>query len=175
MGMVMASKMDGRVRHSGRSRAATVALLVMTAGVLTPSHPALANLKELDGYWTGTGTVKLANGQTEAVKCVVTYRVDLAQSGVRQSLRCASAAYKINARADLKIAGSAITGTWEETNYNATGAVTGKLNDSNYTLSIKAPTFTANMKLAAQRCRQAIEIEPQGLDVAGISITLSKC
>jgi hypothetical protein len=146
------------------------------AAALLASGPAHANaIKNLDGYWTGTGSVQLTNGQSEQVRCVVTYRVEANLSGVRQSLRCASAAYKINARAEIKIAGNAVTGQWEETNYAAKGDVTGQVLDTGFQLAIKAPTFSAAMKVASQACKQTIDIEPTGLDVAKISITLSKC
>jgi hypothetical protein len=161
-----------RTRGAGDGRmgvAVAIALAIMNTAV--QANP----VKQLDGYWTGTGTVKLNNGSSEQVKCVVTYRVDPQGTAIRQSLRCASAAYKINGKADFKVAGQAVTGQWEETNYAATGEVTGRLLDQGFTLMIKAPTFSAEMKVGTAACKQTIDIEPKGLDVAKINISLSKC
>lgn len=169
-------KVSAACAVSLRMLLSTFALCQTAFAQTTAAQTATATaIKQLDGYWTGTGTVKLANGSTEQVKCVVTYRVDPTLTTIRQNIRCASAAYKINGKADFKVAGNDVTGTWEETNYAATGDVVGRVLDTGFALKIKAPTFSANMKLGTSPCKQSIEIEPEGLDVRQISISLTKC
>ena len=100
-------------------------------GLLTAAcaAPALAvnGIEDMNGYWTGNGSVILSNGNTERVKCSVTYKVTDGGTQIRQSMRCASADYKIDALAELRVKGERVSGSWEEKTYSATGAVTGTL------------------------------------------------
>jgi uncharacterized protein GlcG (DUF336 family) len=130
-------------------------------------------VEDLPGYWTGLGSITMAGGNTEQLKCVVTYRVNGAS--LKQNMRCASAAYTINGVADLDVRGDQVTGKWEEQTYAATGDVTGKVVDGGFTLTIKGVNFTAGMTVSGSNCKQQIAITPTGLEVAKISIGLGKC
>jgi len=50
----------------------------------------------LNGSWSGSGTVSLADGSKERIRCRANYTVDATGSGLRQSLRCASDSYKFD-------------------------------------------------------------------------------
>lgn len=140
-------------------------------------HPAWAAtpLEGMAGYWSGNGSVALNSGKTERVKCAVTYKVGDAGSQIKQSMRCASPDYTINAQADLRVRGDQVSGNWEEKTYSATGQVSGRYAGSSLTLNIKGANFTAAMNLSLSDCKQTISITPQGLDVNRISIALAKC
>ena len=83
--------------------------------------------------------------------------------------------YSISASADLKFSGDVVSGTWEEKTYSANGAITGKLTDTGFLLSISGPTFSAAMPVEHTTCKQSIDIEPTGVDVSRIKIGLGKC
>lgn len=131
-------------------------------------------LADLGGYWTGTGSVILANGNKERVKCSVVYKVT-ENTQIRQSLRCASQDYSINALAELTLKGAQVTGSWEEKTYSATGQVRGKYTGNEFRLSIEGGNFTAAMNVNISDCKQSISISPQGLEVNSISLGLAKC
>ena len=149
--------------------AAALALALAATGARAGS------IDEMTGYWTGSGSVVLSNGNTERVKCAVTYKISEGGTQIKQSMRCASADYNINASADLNVKGQSVTGSWEEKTYSAVGEVSGRYTGSNFVLSIKGASFTASMNLTVSDCKQSISISPQGLDVARISIGLAKC
>jgi NOL1/NOP2/fmu family ribosome biogenesis protein len=151
--------------------AALSAVLGLSASQVAQANE--LNLQEFTGYWSGVGVVTMANGSTEQLKCVATYKT--AQQELRQNLRCASTGYSISAAVDLRLAGGAITGTWEEKTYSANGLIAGQVTNSGFTLAIKGPTFSADMSLTHSACKQAIEIAPTGVDVAKITIGLGKC
>jgi hypothetical protein len=132
-------------------------------------------IEDSSGYWSGGGSVTLANGNTERVKCAVTYKVSDDASQIRQSMRCASADYSINASADLRVRGQQVSGNWEEKTYSATGEVSGRYTGSAFVLSIQGANFSAAMNVSLSNCKQSINITPQGLDVNRISIGLAKC
>ena len=155
----------------GLASAVVLTAVIGCAQSLAQAKP--VKLDEFSGYWSGTGMVTWTNGTTEQLKCVATYRPGGDQ--LRQNLRCASQGYSISASIELKFAGDAVAGTWEEKTYSANGAITGKLTDTGFLLSIKGPTFSAVMNVEHTTCKQSIDIEPIGVDVSRIKIGLGRC
>ena len=156
----------------GRAAASVgVALLLVAAANGAAAGP----IEDLSGYWTGAGTVLLTNGSTERVKCAVIYKVGGGGTQIKQTMRCASADYNINAAAELRVNGAQVSGNWEEKTYSATGDVAGRYTGSSFVLSIKGQNFTAGMNVGLSSCKQSINITPQGLDVRRISMNLAKC
>ncbi|MEW5964674.1 MAG: hypothetical protein AB1749_14070 [Pseudomonadota bacterium] len=152
------------------------ALVIGLAAGPAIAAPALANpVAELAGRWSGWGSVKLANGTAEQVKCVATYQVDDSGGGLQQNLRCASASYKIDAVAKLSLSSGRVTGSWEERTYSASGSVSGRMTGSGFNLSIQGADFAAAMAVATSPCKQSINIAPNGFDITRIAIGLGKC
>lgn len=151
-------------------------VLMFTACTVAGMSPAVANpVKELAGRWSGWGSVQLANGGAEQVKCIATYFVDDGGSTVQQNLRCASASYKIDAVANLTLASGQVSGRWEERTHAATGSVSGRVTGNGFNLSIQGESFSAVMAVATSPCKQSINIAPHGIDIARIAIGLGKC
>ena len=154
-----------------RTIAAASCLVLSTA-----AWPAGAGtIGELAGYWTGVGSITLSGGNTERVKCAVIYKVDNGRGEIKQSIRCASTDFSINATADLRVKGEQVSGSWEEKTYAATGEVSGRYTGESLVLSIRGANFTAAMDVGLSACKQSISIAPKGLDVSHISIGLAKC
>ena len=131
-------------------------------------------MSDLAGFWSGNGSVTLASGNTERVKCQVFYKADN-NSQLRQTMRCASADYTINATAELQVKGGQVTGSWEEKTYAAKGEVTGRYSGESFALMIKGASFSATMNVALSACKQSINIAPKGLDITKVTIALAKC
>jgi hypothetical protein len=149
--------------------------LVGLAVALTARGAAAGPIEDMTGYWTGAGTITLSGKDTERVKCVVIYRVGQGGGTIKQTMRCASADYAINAKADLTVKGTQVEGTWEEQTYSATGQVSGRYTGGSFTLSIQGANFSAAMDVGLSSCKQSIQIRPKGLEVRRISMSLSKC
>lgn len=157
---------------------AKISKLVLAAGLplglMCPAGEALADpLGELPGRWSGSGSIRMANGTTQSVKCVATYFV--AGATVTQNLRCASPSYKIDTKANLSVRGGQVTGNWEERQYAQTGAVSGRMTSNGFNLQISGAQFTAALQLTSTACKQSLSITPKGFDVSRISIGLGKC
>ena len=151
-------------------------LVAVLGWVAASAIGARANsIDDLNGYWTGSGSVVLASGNTERVKCAVTYKVTDGGGQIRQSLRCASTDYKIEAHAELQLKGALVTGSWEERTYSATGQVRGRYTGNDFVLAIEGANFSAAMNISLSTCKQSINISPHGLDVTRISLGLGKC
>ena len=165
------SACGGVPMRTPRGAAAALAL----AGALMTGPAGAGPIEDLVGYWSGTGTITLADKEHERVKCVAVYRVSEGGTEIRQTLRCATADYNINAKAALTVKGNQVEGTWEEQTYSATGKVTGRYTGSNFNLSIQGANFSAGIEMGLSSCRQSIQIRPKGLEIRRISMSLSKC
>jgi hypothetical protein len=153
-----------------RARAAALAMWAALAATGAVAGP----IDDLSGYWSGGGTVVLASGNPERVKCAVTYKISEGSTQIKQSMRCASADYSINASAELNVKGAQVSGSWEEKTYSAVGQVTGRYTGSDLVLAIQGANFTAAMNVSLSSCKQSISITPKGLDVTRISLALTK-
>jgi hypothetical protein len=154
------------------AKMATVAGLPLC--MLLPAGETRADpLGELPGRWSGSGSIRMANGTTQSVKCVATYFVT--GSNVTQNLRCASPSYKIDTKASLAVRGGQVTGNWEERQYAQTGAVSGRMTSNGFNLQISGAQFTAALHLTTTACKQSLSITPKGFDISRISIGLGKC
>jgi hypothetical protein len=152
-----------------RLTAAMLPMVVFSWAALAELDP----ITDLAGYWSGTGSVSLGSGKTERVKCSVVYRAEGGQ--LRQSMRCASADYSINAQAELHVTKSGqVTGSWEERTYSVKGDVSGRFAGESFNLKIQGANFTAAMSVTLSSCKQALSIMPQGLEVTKVSISLAK-
>lgn len=151
-------------------------LALAVAVVSLGASLAMANpVSDLPGRWSGWGAVKLSNGNSEQVKCVATYFLQNGGDAVQQNLRCASTNYKIDVTAYYILKGAAVSGSWEEKTWAATGEVSGKMNGNGFDLAIKGQNFSAAMAMTTSNCKQSISIAPRGFDISQISIGLGKC
>ncbi|MGD9784101.1 MAG: hypothetical protein AB7E80_05735 [Hyphomicrobiaceae bacterium] len=132
-------------------------------------------LNDLPGRWSGWGAITLPSGQSEQVKCIATYFVRNGGTRIDQNLRCASASYRIDAVAGFDISGDTVKGHWEERANVAQGSVSGRMTPSGFNLAIRGDSFTAAMSVATSRCKQSINISPEGLEIRRIAIALDKC
>jgi len=149
-------------------------LTAMILPAMLFASAALADqIADLTGFWSGNGSISLANGRTERVKCQVFYKIE-GGAQIKQTMRCASPDYTINALAELQLKGSHVSGTWEEKTYAAKGDVTGRYGGDGFVLSIKGANFTAAMNVTLSSCKQSLNITPQGLEVTRVSIALAK-
>ncbi|MCB1519682.1 MAG: hypothetical protein KDJ37_03795 [Hyphomicrobiaceae bacterium] len=163
----------GRSRLSGIGTAAFSGMMLIAAqAIAAPEGNALGNLP---GRWSGWGAIVHDSGKSEQVKCIVTYFVREAGVRIEQNLRCASASYRIDSSAQLTVAGSLVTGRWEERTNSTSGQVSGRVTGTGFNLSIQGDGFTAVMAVSTTACKQSINIAPEGFDIRRIAIGLDKC
>jgi hypothetical protein len=154
------------------------AVTPVVIGFLAMAMPfaATANpVSKLPGRWTGWGSVTHEGGAKEQLKCVATYFVENSGKAIRQNLRCASKGYKIDAIAKLQLNSTAVSGTWVERIQTESGSVSGRMTRKGFNLAIRGKDFSAAMSISTSKCKQSINIAPQGLGISRISIGLAKC
>ena len=127
------------------------------------------------GRWVGSGTIKMSGGESESLKCRATYFVVDGGSGLEQNIRCASASYKFEVKSAMQQSGGgAISGTWQETQNNTSGRLSGRATASGLRLNVSSDKFSASMSVILSGSSQTVSIVPKGIDISSVTIGLKK-
>ncbi|WP_072390756.1 hypothetical protein [Hyphomicrobium sp. CS1GBMeth3] len=135
--------------------------------------PSFANptFETLLGSWGGSGTYRLQDGTSERLKCDAYYTGSGTQLGI--AVRCSGKTNKIEMRSKVSSSGGALSGSWEERTYNASGAVTGKLTEQNLTLAISGGV-AGTMKITYDKSKQNVAIDTEGIPLKSVTVSLSR-
>lgn len=158
------------VRHFG----AAVLLALAGAFALSVGARAESPFSTLAGTWSGQGKVRLEGGKTETIRCRAYYTVSGNGAQLGMAIRCASAANKIEIRANLTYAGGAVKGNWEERTYNASGDVTGEASASRMTLNIHGGGLDGRMSVRLGGASHSVSIATTGSTFRGLDLSLSR-
>ena len=153
---------------------AALMLALSLAPAAIPAQAATEAFAALAGNWSGSGTLQMANGGREPLRCRASYTVGSDRDKLRLSIRCASDTYRIDLASNVASKGTAITGQWSEANQNASGTLSGQANGNRITAVARGDTFSASLSLTTQGNRQTVAIQPRGTMVQGVSLTLSR-
>lgn len=127
----------------------------------------------LDGAWNGTGTVTLADGNSERIRCRATYRVGGGGAALQQTLRCASDSYKFDLSSDVTSSGDRVTGSWAEASRGVNGSVSGSARAGQINVLVEAAGFAANLQVATRGSKQSVTMTSKG-EIKSVNITMSK-
>lgn len=153
--------------------AAMVVLSLGSPGQAQPERGA-GPFAELEGAWSGAGSITLANGAQERIRCRAVYDVDGSGAMLRYTLRCASDSYKFELTSNVVYNGGAITGSWTEPTRNASGTLSGTVNRGDVQARVDGPTFRANLAVNTRGNRQALEIRSAGTELTGASVQMTR-
>src|SRR5258705_9723233 len=67
-----------------------------------PSHAQQGPFAALSGGWSGGGSITLASGQRERLRCRANYNVGENGTRLQQSLRCASDSYRFDVNGNIR-------------------------------------------------------------------------
>lgn len=154
----------------GIQGALCAAVLVTLAAVPARAEGPFASLT---GAWNGSGSVKFAGGQSEPIKCKLYYNPK-SGSEVSLALRCASTSAKIEMRANLINTGGAVSGTWEERSYNASGSISGKASSNSINMHIEGGGLSGAMNVNVNGASQSVSITTNGASFTGVHLSFSK-
>jgi hypothetical protein len=148
------------------------AIVAGTLG-MTPSLGAAGPFASLSGSWSGSGSIRLDDGRSEALKCKAYYSPK-GDETLGLALRCASSSNKIELRAQLTASGNRVAGHWEERTFNASGTVAGHASGANMKLSINGGGFSGSMAVSTDGRSQVISVATQGVALKGVSVNLRR-
>jgi len=129
----------------------------------------------LSGHWSGAGTVTMANGATERIRCKAAYAVNATGKAFQQTLRCASNSYRVEISSSVISEGGSLSGSWAEATRGVAGNISGRASGAEIVVNVAGAGFTAHLDLRTQGDRQSVTIRPQGgTNVTAVSIALRK-
>src|ERR1700757_2386273 len=100
-------------------------LMIGLSFAAAPARSAVMSpFRVMAGNWSGGGTLSMANGEQERLRCRATHSG--AGAGLRLNLRCASDSYKFDLASNVQYRGGAISGDWTEASRNASGTISGR-------------------------------------------------
>ena len=127
----------------------------------------------LSGHWSGAGTITMANGATERIRCKATYAVNATGKAVQQTLRCASDSYRVEISSNVISEGGSLSGSWAEATRGVAGNISGRASGAEIVANVAGAGFTARLDVRTHGDKQSVTIRPQGgTDVTAVSIAL---
>ena len=153
---------------------------LMTMALALPASPAHAQyammspFRAMAGTWSGGGTLSLANGERENLRCRANYNPGAGGEELRLNLRCASASYNFDLTSEVQDRGGAISGQWTEASRNASGTLSGRAAGGRIEATARGANFAANLSLTTRGNRQSVSIQPEGSDVREVTLALSR-
>jgi hypothetical protein len=150
---------------------AITGIVLLHAMFASPALAQSAPFAGLSGAWSGSGTILLADGSKERLRCRATYRVSGGENALQQSLRCASDSYKIELSSDVTSEGGRLSGSWSETSRGISGSLQGRAGGGRIAATVDAPGFSANLTLITTGNRQSVSIVSEG-DIRNVSIAM---
>jgi hypothetical protein len=131
---------------------------------------------DMAGSWAGDGSLKLASGASERIRCRATYVVEGEGNTIQQDMRCASDSYTLAVKSDVtyKPDAGAITGSWRETEYNTGGNLSGTASAGRIKAWVKGNDFTAEVAIVTRAGEQTVTIRPHNTDVTEVAVTLRR-
>ena len=135
---------------------------LVTLALATAASPAVAQyamvspFRALAGSWSGGGTISMANGEQEQLRCRANYSPGGGGEELSLNLRCASASYNFDLSANISYEGGPIAGTWNEASRNISGTLQGRGGNGNFQVVASTAGFNASISLATRGARQSI-------------------
>jgi hypothetical protein len=170
----MLSALTGGIGGARATMAIALAVSLLTSAGYGQSRTA-EPFRNLEGSWAGNGTVTLANGATESIRCRARYVVNSGGNALRQDLRCASASYNFDLSSDVRNQGGTLSGHWSEATRNTGGTVSGSVTAGGQIHAVvNGPGFSATISVTTRGDRQTVRLTSQGQDVRQVSIALAR-
>ena len=132
-----------------------------------------ANFSSINGSWRGSGQLKLQDGKTEQLRCRAYYNPKDGGNKLGMAVRCASTSYKFEFRSQLALDGTAITGSWEERNFNAEGNVEGTFKQGDISLAATG-AVEADMSVQYTASTQTVRMNGEFGNFRGIELSFKK-
>ena len=159
----------------------TAAALLISVGALSAINAGARAAEDagpfagLAGSWAGDGTVTMANGTSERIRCRASYSVPPMGMQLNQGLQCASDSYRFDVKSNVFVeAGGALRGTWSEATNQVAGSVSGHISPGQIDTSVISPVFSARLSVTTKGAKQSVSIQPQGTDVRAVNIEMRR-
>ncbi|MEL6297466.1 MAG: hypothetical protein AAFQ45_02750 [Pseudomonadota bacterium] len=152
---------------------AAAGLVAAALATASTSAQARTPFTTIGGTWAGSGSARLSSGETERLRCRAYYNPKSGGSRMGLAIRCASAGNKIELRSQLNYANGLVSGNWTETNFNASGSLTGRARPGRISLTIRGG-LTGSLTLSFGRGSQTVSLRTSTTSLRSVNISLSR-
>jgi hypothetical protein len=158
--------------QSGGTRGSALKALLIAAVLLgsVPAASASAVTEVLGGEWSGSGTIRLANGKSERIRC--RGKADAGDAMVHQYFSCASTGGSFSFSTSLKFAGNQVSGDWRGPDLS--GSLSGRATTGSISLRLVSDTGTGNLRATLSRCAQSLTVTGWSEAMRSLSVRLKK-
>jgi hypothetical protein len=153
-----------------------IAMAFFLAGCGSAYAQAGGIFARLAGEWNGNGTIELADGSREPLRCRAAYDVLDGQSNLQLNIRCASDSFSFDLRGSATLAGSNVRGIWSESTRNAGGKISGTAHGDKIEVVAESSAFTAGLSLTTRGNKQSVTIKSKEANssLRGATINLQR-
>jgi hypothetical protein len=149
--------------------AAALAFAALPAPVQASSSP----FQALSGSWAGGGTLTMASGTKERLRCRARYDVNGGGSAVDLRLRCASDSFTFELQSNVAHSNGAVSGTWTETTRHVGGSIEGSARGNRINVRVSG-VISALLAVNTNANQQSISIEAPGTEMAMVAISMNR-
>jgi hypothetical protein len=127
----------------------------------------------MSGTWSGGGTITMASGAKERIRCRAKYDVNGSGSALDLTLRCASDSYKFELQSNVAHNNGAVSGNWAELTHRVGGTLSGSAKGNHIQVRVEG-TLSAMLALSTNANQQSISIQAPGAEMRAVAISLSR-
>jgi hypothetical protein len=147
--------------------------LAAVVGSMGAAQASTSPFAALSGSWAGSGTITLASGAKESIRCRAIYHVDATGASLDLRLRCASDSFKFELQSNAAHNNGAVSGSWAETTRHVGGTISGSASGNRIQVLVQG-TLAARLAVNTRANQQSISIEAPGSDLSSVTITMNR-
>ena len=149
--------------------AAVAVVLLAVSGAQSANSP----FAGLSGSWAGPGSITLASGEKENIRCRANYNVDGGGVNLKLELRCSSDSFKFELQSSVSHSNGEVSGFWNELTNRVGGTIAGKAQGDLIEVRLEG-SFAAMLEINTRADQQAVSIQSPGSKVSEVAMSLSR-
>lgn len=143
-------------------------------GSIEPKQDIARPFSAMVGTWQGDGTITVAGGGQEKLRCRARHTVTNADKDLILNFRCASDSFKFEITSKVVANLREFSGSWLETSTGVTGTINGQIDDNRLAGIAEGAGYSADIAMVTASNRQSVTITPHNAIIKGVQIGLSK-
>jgi len=145
------------------------ATIIAAVGPISAAEASVITDK-LRGQWAGSGTLKLANGKNERIRCHG--NASGGETSLSQFFTCASTANNFSFSTSLAFSGSKVSGDWFGP--EGGGTASGSASSSSMSLSLVSTNGRGRLSATFSSCRLSLTVTGWSTELRSLSVRMRK-
>jgi len=151
---------------------ATIALAILLVAA-SVAYASASPFASLSGAWSGPGTITLASGVKESIRCRANYNVDGSGANLKLELRCSSDSFKFELQSNAAHSNGQVSGFWNEVTNRVGGTLTGRAMGDRIQVRVEG-AIGAMLEISTRADQQSVSIQSPGSPLSAVAISLRR-